>query len=190
MFLARTSLAFQQTVLPPGAAVARPVMLGWVREVTGWWWQASATVLSSSGSVCGHHRVHAWRPQRGPAPRYCGTCALTCHCSLILLHPAGWGAALAPWGCWGVCWLPRRVKEPECVRQYCRNALGTWLLVTRENRKVRKVIKALCEKRAFTPNLGHYSSFFFPCRPDRGAHLLFIHCHPTFCTTLHTFCNT
>lgn len=40
------------------------------------------------------------------------------------------------------------------------------------------------------PTLGiGWDSFFFSCRPEREAHLLFIHCHPTFCTKVYAFCN-
>lgn len=30
----------------------------------------------------------------------------------------------------------------------------------------------------------------FSCRAERGAHLLFIHCHPALCTKVHAFRNT
>lgn len=39
------------------------------------------------------------------------------------------------------------------------------------------------------PTLGIEGGFFFSCRPERGAHLLFIHCHPALCTKVHAFCN-
>jgi len=54
---------------------------------------------------------------------------------------------------------PTRDEEQEHGRRCCRNAV--W---TRENHKVREVIKATCEKLDFTPGLGTVrdDSFFSP----------------------------
>lgn len=196
MFLARTSLALQQTVLSPQAAVARPGAPGRAREVTGWWWQTGAPAPSPSqrcGSVCGQHRVCARRlrahvvwPSATLPGHLCPNPPPAAPSRRLR------GSPRAPSGGWqGAGGLPRRVKEQEHVRRCCRNAFWIQLLVTGENHK--EVIKAMCDKLGFTPNLGigvWGVSFFFSCRTERGAHLLFIHCHPAFCTTVHAFWNT
>lgn len=92
-------------------------------------------------------------------------------------HPAGWGMAPAPQDldCWGAGWLPHGVKEQERVGWCCRNALWTWLLVTGENHKVREVVKPICEKLGFTPNLGIEGGVlpFFPA-DQRGELTCFL----------------
>ena len=140
------------------------------------------------GSVCGQRRVCAHRPHVHVVWPSAMLLGHLCPNLPLQSRPAGWGAAPAP--CqedhWGAGWLLHGVKEQERVRQCCRNAFWTRLPVTRENHKVREVIKAIHEKLGFIPNLGIVgASFFFSCRPERGAHLLFIHCHPAFCTTVH-----